>query len=1556
MQNRRFVLALLVMLPILFGAILAPSMYSINNGPNEIASDSPDVIDTRARDVETHDAFALSQDTKEGIINPIQIRESGFQETDPVRARTDTGTNTNQNITIDDSNDWFANSTSVEVSNVKRLYGVNGTFEEGVDPWTVYTIDGGSNIQIADYDDDGEYIICRNVGDYKKIASQHYWTHSQNSEIGWEQTVDNPQGLLEFNMRLDFRYATGPIDPEGDNGFFGDIGVFYQISNGGTLDAWYFPMETNVDSRDAWYSLDHDFTLPAAWSSFEIAVGLWLAWDVELNNATDYDDDPLGLPDGTEHTQNLTLYLDNVEFTSIAVPSFESVDLTFHAGTFSEAITGSGYGEATITNPSFWTVDPLDIQITSNTSVAFTYTVTTNYHRLINSSWTTYLSEHGVSYSIDAGQSADLEFFTYVTASSVYDNQTIEIEFPEDWENKTVWDPLQNDITGLCTITSGSIFVPNSLFDRVGWWKITHQSLNYAKEIAVQIYDTGMWTSSTIFRPSNLTRTQVELGTTTETPSIGNPVNIEWIMPNSTIWTTDSVSSIIGGFANSSTFTFGGMNTSAGVWEVQVFWNNGTELAYDYTNFQLYHSAIASAHYPLINSDYGLVIANQITLTDTDNGEYLLDDSVTMTANWSDTTVAFTQNYAKNWWQADFDTALIEGGEYTVVVSVSRPYFDPVSVQFSVICTFETTLEITNAGGIPIDRGLNEVFTVQMDYDFLNGTGILGADIYISHSGPGGGLSWDNFIDYNNGQYAVDITCTLSDTYPIEITLNKSYYYSASDTFTLIIGETGTSLTCLNGTSDVVLFGGNYTLVLEYLNSTSDGLTGATLAVEAVTPSIGLTYTSFAPIGNGLYNITLIPNEAGTFSVVMSASLLNHETQYITFTITATGIPTVLTAIPSSETIAVDQIFVVQLRFQDIGSNPISFENVSVLNFPSGLLISDVVPIAGGLYNFTLTPLQIGTFDIIFRGTAENYQSSSAAFTLFVTDIPTHLVFEGDVSSTTVEFQEPYQLTVYYYRSDATTPTNVEAADVSVIVQDPGLVIDVEEFVGYYVITIRGESIGTWSLTITADKADHHLSTKQFLFEVEEIDTSVAGSTPLESLLFGRSYDFSFEYIFESNSSYIRGADIFPSGEGSDWISFIEQGTGIYLVNLNPQSLGEHSVVLSFEKYGFDTATFRLTFNVTRVPISVEIVQGLIAPETSMSTIIVRITESDTGTPVGGIQVYCRIKNPSGVTIATITLVETATTGEYTGQFLMPEAEGVFQIEVVCEASHYVLSNAYSMNLQPERDLGTMLWVTTTRYYPIIIALAAVFVGIAYRRSARKKRIRENKATLAIKRRFDDIRSLMGVIVLHKDSGLPIYSKILRDGLEETVISAFITAITSFRGEFDIESSSEEWGLIPISDIVRVISTNRLVCAFITTGNPSPEQRERMIQFAKTVGFIFDDTMSEVPIVVLDHHTTMQFDSLFEDLLDGQLLRTYRLDDEKKLPTTSCASERIARKHGEEFKLEELASEIASCGLEEGRVYKAIMEALENHFLVTTDDSPFATELLRAPDTVSEEG
>ncbi|MHA2025290.1 MAG: hypothetical protein ACW98U_05245 [Candidatus Thorarchaeota archaeon] len=1428
----------------------------------------PDVVsDTREspgpdnRNVVNDWGFTISQTTQEGVIDPAPIKQTGYQTTDLSRGRTDTGTNTAGNITIDDANGWTINSTEIEVTDLKRLYAVNGTFEDGTAPWTTYSIDGGSNTQIHSYNSSGEYIVCRNMGQWNPSSGGSY-THNAGSEVGWRQVANNTPAVLNFRLRFNFQYVNGPLDPEGDDGFLGDVGIFWELqTDGGFYEGWYYPLENGVlvTSRDAWYSITQDYTLSDPDSELTLAVGLYFADDVRVFNQ-DYDDDPLGYDDGWENAQNVTVNIDNIEFTASASPDFGDVGLTFHAGALSTPITGTGTGTAIITNPDLWTADPLGYQITASENVIFTYSITSQFQRYLNSSWTTDLSKTGVGYSITSGTSSSLIFYTYVTQPTGYFDATIDIGYPVDWENATVWDPLINNITSLCSITSGQIHVPTSEMSRSGWWEINLDSPNYAKNISVQVFDQGIgdWSENSLFRPGNDTRVQVEIGTSSATPAGGDPVNITWFLPDETSWAIDSIFTMVTGSVISSTWTFGSTNTTAGEWTIDVLWTNGTEIAFESVTIDLYHSASIVATYPIIETDYGLTISNLITYRDADTSDYLLDDSVTIEANWSSTTVTFTQNYAKNWWEADFDTALVGGGQFVVVVTASRPYFDPVSTEFTVISYYETTLQITNAP-TPIERGLNEVFTAQIDYDFLNGTGIPGAVPTITFSGPGGGLSWQSFVDNNNGHYSVEIVCDITATYEVTITLSKPYHYNTTDSFTLIIGETGSELELLNGTADFVLFGDSYRLLVEYRNSTGIGLPGANMQVVTVTPAAGLIHANFSHVVDGYYEITLSPTAAGTYSVVFSASILNHETQYATFTITATGLPTVLTPSPSSASIAVDQNFTVQLQFQDESLNPIDSATVIVVNPPAGILIFDVVPLGGGLYNFTLTPLGIGSFDLLFRASSDNYQSSSAAFSLSATTIPTRLEFAGGVSSTHVEFQDPYQLTVYYYRSDTPVPVNVDGANLTVIVQDPGLVIDITEFVGYYVITIRGEAIGSWSLTISANKADHHLATKQFLLTVEEVQVSIQVESGLEGL------------------------------------------------------------------------------------------------EGFVTTFMVNIAENETGDPIIGATVSYIIRVSDGTTHGVRVTMDESSPGTYTAPLDMPTADGIFYIEISCEALNFGIDESLSIQLQPRRDITSMLILSVRNFSYVYIGIGALTIGLVYRRSARKRRIQQNKITLAIKKRFDDVRSLLGVIVIHKDSGLPVYSKILRDGLEEAVISAFITAITSFRGEFDIESSSEEWGLIPISDIIRVISTKTLICAFITTGNPSPDQRERMIRFTKTVSFIFDDTMKEVPIVVLDHHTTMQFDSLFDDILDGALLATYRLDDEKKFPTSTCADERIARKHGEEFKLEDLATEIASCGLEEGRVYEAIMKALDNQFLITTEESPFKTELIRAPESVEEE-
>jgi hypothetical protein len=204
-----------------------------------------------------------------------------------------------------------------------------------------------------------------------------------------------------------------------------------------------------------------------------------------------------------------------------------------------------------------------------------------------------------------------------------------------------------------------------------------------------------------------------------------------------------------------------------------------------------------------------------------------------------------------------------------------------------------------------------------------------------------------------------------------------------------------------------------------------------------------------------------------------------------------------------------------------------------------------------------------------------------------------------------------------------------------------------------------------------------------------------------------------------------------------------------------------------------------------------------------------------------------------------------------------------------------------------------------------------------------------NIEAMAVKRRFDDVKSLLGVIVLHKHTGIPIYSKMMKGGFDETLVSGFVSAISTFRSEFDVDQ--KDWKVTPISDIIRTVSTDNLICAFISYAAPSKGQELRMVEFAESIGFVFDTMYTEAPQRALEEGTITQFDAFFDDIMDGRLLREYTVPEVKSFPRkTRCIEERIHRIDDEDgFDLDELATEMTSCGLEEARVYSIIMDAIE---------------------------
>ncbi|MFW9799739.1 MAG: hypothetical protein ACFFD9_04845 [Candidatus Thorarchaeota archaeon] len=1281
--------------------------------------------------------FVTSEDSVDGILDPVQVKQSGVRVSENVTGRTDTGTNSMRNLTIDDQNGWFADAATLEVWNIRRLYVSNGTFEDGTSAWSTDFRDPiGTQTQNAEFNSSMEHVSVENIGPLTNIPQQEY-SHYAGSWVMWSQTVDNAPFTYNYSLSFSWLYESGPYDPVGNDflpeiwfgAFLDDIGWIIDLTSWGPRDVWD---SISLDVNPDWIS-----------DPFVFEIGIYFPYDVDLRATIDYDDD--GYADGIDNAESIKVLIDDVSLVGRSVLDSEQVEMMFHAESQTANVTDAGVIDtAQITNPSLWTQGPLTIAITTNASVSLDYRTSLMSHRYVNSSWAADPARPGVSYSVSAGFSGELTFYTYVGSTGEYQNLTIRAILPVDWENATIRNPFLNDVTSQCSVEVGLITIPNSQLYSLGWWEITLQSPNYCKSVSTQKlnFGSGLWSDSSSFGSGNATRVQIEIGTSVETPEIDDPINVTWTMPNGTIWTEDSIVSVLYGAANSSQCVLDGLNTTAGEWSVIVHWVNGTEIALGQAMFDMYHAAaltLAQPQYSTIETDSGLVVTNFLHYMDVDNGDYIMDGSASIVANWSGGQVFFSANLLRNWYEADFDTSLIGNGQFLVLVNASRPYFNNASCQFVVISTYQSDFWLTSVGGVPIEAGLYENISIDARFELEGGPGIDGAAIQMDYSGPSGGLTFLGQSSSGPGDYSINITSSMSGTYMVTLTGSKQYHHNGSDTFTLIVGEIGTALTFANGTADFARLGSTYRLVVRYANSTNQGLIGADVSVVDVTPSAGLSFGNATYVLDGYYSILLDLSSAKTFTLVVKANLTNHETHFSTFTVTVSEIPTVLVLDASTATISADQAHTIQFSLEDDLSNGLQGAQIFALSPPEGLSIHSFLDLTGGLYNITVEAPDTGTYQIAFRAYLKNYQNSTVGFTLIV-------------------------------------------------------------------------------------------------------------------------------------------------------------------------------------KY---------------VTMQIIDVQGLTATEGLPTTLSLRVIDSDTGTAVSGATVEFQIVTDLGPGLLE-EMVETSP-GVYTASITMPSAEGTSSLRVyVTRENHELEGSVFEATFVPiVSELG-ILTRTLQRLFPFMALAVAAVVGLAGRRVYIRRQRERNLEAIIVKRRFDDVRSLLGVIVLHKHTGIPIFSKMVKGGLDETLVSGFVSAISTFRSEFNV--GQEDWVVTPISDIIRTVATQNLICAFISLSAPSRSQELRMVEFAETVGFVFDNMFTEPPVRALDEWTIIQFEALFDDILDGRLLKGYKVAELKGFPRkTKCIEERITKIDGVDgFELEELANEMTSCGFEEARVYKIIMEAIENENLVTT--------------------
>ncbi|MHA2243021.1 MAG: hypothetical protein ACXACE_15575, partial [Candidatus Thorarchaeota archaeon] len=852
-----------------------------------------------------------------------------------------------------------------------------------------------------------------------------------------------------------------------------------------------------------------------------------------------------------------------------------------------------------------------------------------------------------------------------------------------------------------------------------------------------------------------------------------NDVNVTWVYPNGTQWSTELISGGFSGEINSTSRVFGTQNATAGEWSAYVLWENGTEIAYDMVQYEIHHEALLVAVNDVIETEVGRIVNNFVQFIDAETAEYIMNPASTVVANWSGSTLAFNPIDVHNWWEVSLDTAIIGAGEFVVRVNATGQYFDDTYCTF-IVRAIHTDNDV-QLRETAAEIGLYEHYNAFFEYKDGLGVGIDDANFSISFTGPINGISWGTNVSYGSGNYSVDFYALASGTYSITISASKEFYEASDDTLFLLVGEIDTDLSVSNGSSAIIQFGQAYKLFVEYENSSGHGLEGANISIASVFPEDGLSIGNTTDEDDGLYSLILRPIETGTYTIVIEANLTNHRTQFQSFTLTASPIGSILTLLASSEIIDLDETVYLYMTFKNETGHGIVGATISIVDPPDGLSFSNVSDMGNGNYSIVITPLDIGLYQLLIRASMTNHIDDSAAFNINVNTIETSL-----------SILDPFECW-----------------------------IGIEK-----------------SITIT--------------------------------------------YATLRNSTGITDAIIFIQGEVTDWVSIVPLGNGSYSAIIDSDAFGGYTIYLTFRRDGYESHSTELSFTVVRIPLQIQ-ASPITWTQGSHLTFSVTVLDEAEGTPVSGLEVTCVLLR-NGIETGSVGVFTEQASGTYTTTLdEVWSGESLFEILINVDEDNYVLTN-YPLAVTTRDDpIAGILHELQTVGPFIAFPLFFIVLGIVGQRTISSRRRKHYAEAWAVKKRFEDAENILGVIVLHKLSGLPVYSKMLKGGFEEGMLSAFITAIAHFRSEFDTMNEEEDFKPVPISDIIRSISTKNLICAFITMTTASVEQEARMVVYARTVAMMFDELYNGTPSAFREEEAATSFDTLFDWHLDGTLLKEYKI-------------------------------------------------------------------------------
>lgn len=680
----------------------------------------------------------------------------------------------------------------------------------------------------------------------------------------------------------------------------------------------------------------------------------------------------------------------------------------------------------------------------------------------------------------------------------------------------------------------------------------------------------------------------------------------------------------------------------------------------------------------------------------------------------------------------------------------------------------------------------------------------------------------------------------------------------------------------------------------------------------------------------------------GIFTMIVNATMPFHSTSSYTITVEITTV-TLLTVVGNQYIeMDPDETYNVIIRYRFLNDVGIDGANVSVLFFSgpeNGLLFTDgqSVPAEQGNYTIEFTACLSGTYFITLTATKLGHGTAATSFYIIVGAVPAEIDISGSPPPEVLFYNETCTISLFYHTDDL---SGIEDAIVNVT-YNPVSVVDWIEIVdGYYNISIRVPEVGTYSVYLRFSKFGFDFSDISFVFEVIEVPTSITFQGLNGIYYEDRIYNFAIFYNSIIDDG-VTGAELIPSAPIRDFFEITISEDGWYNFTLRPL-VGIWNATFWLSKVGFEEQVISFTLTTELIPIELSSSYLLNATYTKYAQSIMTLNllplSGDTGDEINDAIVSYLLIDTSGAGYRIITqgyFIEKS--GLYATNITVPDV-GLYLLRITIQKEHHsiftqeiVLSSIES----PDTVFISYIQAGMIGALGLLVCLASVMIGRRFYSSITTKR---NLELLDLKGRLDDAKNLIGLLVIQRKVGLSVYSKVIKGGFEETLLSSFISAISHFREEFSMDSP--KWTAIPLTEVITAVQSEELICVIITVESASSRQKIQIETFSREVGglYDYDDTIVTPIYRTLSEEVVETFEKVFASYFDGVLFSRY-VGVKKDLPERLAPIASIFKtmKIGYGVTPEVMIKELILLGFNERIAYTLVFEALDNNYLIEAE-------------------